>query len=101
MITTYSEAISSAIKEEMEKDKFLTVIGEDIGRYGGVFKATKGLYDKFGEERIKDTPISEAAIAGIAIGASLIGYKVIAEIMYVDFMTIASDQIVNHAAKIH
>lgn len=101
MIITYSEAISSAIKEEMEKDKFLTVIGEDIGRYGGVFKATKGLNNKFGEERIKDTPISEAAIAGIAIGASLIGYKVIAEIMYIDFMTLASDQIVNHAAKIY
>ncbi|MCL5985113.1 MAG: alpha-ketoacid dehydrogenase subunit beta [Actinobacteria bacterium] len=101
MITTYAEAISSAIKEEMLRDSNLTIIGEDIGRYGGVFKATKGLYEQFGEKRVKDTPISEAAITGIAIGASLLGYRIIAEIMYVDFLTIASEQIVNQAAKIH
>ncbi|MCL4378873.1 MAG: alpha-ketoacid dehydrogenase subunit beta, partial [Actinobacteria bacterium] len=98
---TYADAVSSAIKEEMLKDKYLTIIGEDIGKYGGVFKATKGLYEQFGDGRVKDTPISEAAIMGIAIGSSLIGYKVIVEIMYIDFLTIASDQIINHAAKIH
>lgn len=101
MIITYAEAISLAIKEEMLRDKYLTIVGEDIGRYGGVFKATRGLYEKFGEDRVKDTPISEAAIIGLAIGSSLLGYRVIAEIMYIDFLTIASEQIVNQAAKIH
>lgn len=98
---TYAEAISRAIKEEMLRDPYLTIIGEDIGKYGGVFKATKGLYEEFGKKRVKDTPVSETAIIGIAIGAALLGYRIIAEIMYVDFLTIASDQIVNQAAKIH
>ncbi|MCL5071647.1 MAG: alpha-ketoacid dehydrogenase subunit beta [Actinobacteria bacterium] len=101
MIMTYAEAISRAIKEEMLRDPYLTIIGEDIGKYGGVFKATKGLYEEFGKKRVKDTPVSETAIIGIAIGAALLGYRIIAEIMYVDFLTIASDQIVNQAAKIH
>lgn len=101
MIISYAEAISLAIKEEMLRDNNLTTIGEDIGRYGGVFKATKGLYEEFGKERVKDTPISEAAIIGIAIGSSILGYRVVVEIMYVDFLTIASEQIVNQAAKIH
>jgi pyruvate/2-oxoglutarate/acetoin dehydrogenase E1 component len=101
MILTYSEAISAAIKEEMRRDKFLTLIGEDVGRYGGVFKATKGLFDEFGPERIRDTPISETTIIGAAIGSAMLGYRVIAEIMYVDFLMVAMDQLINQAAKLH
>jgi pyruvate/2-oxoglutarate/acetoin dehydrogenase E1 component len=101
MIITYAEAISSAIGEEMKRDKHLTLIGEDVGRYGGVFKATKGLIGEFGCERIKDTPISETAIIGTAIGSAMLGYGVIAEIMYIDFLMIAMDQLINQAAKFH
>lgn len=101
MLISYAEAISLAIKEELIRDKHLTVIGEDIGRYGGVFKATKGLFEEFGPERIKDTPISETAITGIAVGSALLGYSVIVEIMYIDFMTLCCDQIINQAAKMY
>ena len=101
MIITYAQAISSALEEEMGRDKQLTLIGEDIGQYEGVFKATKGLFKKFGPDRVKDTPISEQAIIGAAIGTALLGYRVVAEIMYIDFATLASDQIINYAAKIH
>ena len=101
MNISFSQAISDAIKEEMIKDEKITFIGEDIGIYGGIFKSTKGLYDFFGEKRIKDTPISETAILGTAIGAAILGYKTIAEIMYIDFLTIASDQLINQAAKLH
>jgi pyruvate dehydrogenase E1 component beta subunit len=101
MQISYAEAIALAIKEELIRDKYLTVIGEDIGRYGGVFKATKGLYEQFGPERIKDTPISETAILGTAVGSAMLGYRVIAEIMYIDFMTLCCDQIINQAAKMY
>lgn len=100
MEMTFSQAISQAIAEEMRLDKKLTLIGEDIGAYGGYFKATKGLFEEFGPERVKDTPISEIALIGTAIGSSILGYKVIVEISYIDFMTISSEQIVNQAAKI-
>jgi len=101
METTFSEAISQAIAEEMRLDERLTIIGEDIGAYGGYFKATKGLYEEFGPERVKDTPISEIALLGTAIGSSILGYRVIVEISYIDFMTISSEQIINQAAKMH
>jgi len=101
MYISYAEAIALALKEELRRDRNLTVIGEDIGRYGGVFKATRGLFEEFGEERIKDTPISETAILGIAVGCSMLGYRVVAEIMYIDFMTLGCDQIINQAAKMH
>ena len=101
MKITFAQAISQAIKEEMIRDPHLTIIGEDIGFYGGYFKATRGLYEKFGSVRVKDTPISETAIVGTAIGSSLLGYRVIAEISYIDFLTLASEQIINQAAKIH
>ncbi|MES0342032.1 MAG: dehydrogenase, partial [Candidatus Humimicrobiaceae bacterium] len=101
MNITFAQAISQAIKEEMIRDPYLTIIGEDIGFYGGYFKATKGLYEEFGSDRVKDTPISETAIVGTAIGSSLLGYRVIAEISYIDFLTLASEQIINQAAKIH
>jgi pyruvate/2-oxoglutarate/acetoin dehydrogenase E1 component len=101
MKMTYSEAIALAIKEEMIRDPHLSLIGEDIGRYGGVFKATKGLYEEFGSERVKDAPISETAIIGTAVGSALLGFRVIVEIMYIDFLTVGVDQLINQAAKIH
>ena len=96
----YNQAICEALKEEMYKDKRVFLLGEDIGKYGGVYRATFGLLEEFGEERVKDTPISEAAICGVAIGAAMTGMKPVVEIMYIDFIPIAMDQIVNQAAQI-
>jgi pyruvate/2-oxoglutarate/acetoin dehydrogenase E1 component len=96
---SYAEALNEALLEEMERDDRVIVFGEDVGIFGGVYKVTKGLLEKFGPERVKDTPISEAAIVGAAIGAALAGLKPVAEIMYMDFITIAMDQLVTHAAK--
>ena len=97
----YREAIREAITEEMDRDKKVFLIGEDIGVYGGAFKVYKGLLDKYGPGRVINTPISEAAIIGTAIGAALTGYRPIAEIMFIDFTALAMDQIANQAAKIH
>ena len=96
----YREAIREAIIEEMDRDSKVFLIGEDIGIYGGAFKAYRGLLDKYGATRVINTPISESVIIGAAIGASLTGYRPIAEIMFIDFTTLAMDQIVNQAAKI-
>jgi pyruvate/2-oxoglutarate/acetoin dehydrogenase E1 component len=84
----------------MERDPHVFVLGEDVGRHGGVFTVTKGLIDQFGSERVRNTPISECAIVGAALGAAVVGCRPVAEIMYVDFMTIAMEMIVNQAAKI-
>jgi len=97
---TYAEAIREALRQEMRKDKNVFLIGEDLGIYGGAFGVTYGLLDEFGEERVRDTPISEAAIAGAALGAAITGMRPVAEIMFMDFTTIAMEQIVNQAAKI-
>lgn len=97
---TYAEAIVEALKEEMKANEKVIVLGEDVGKLGGIFGATKGLLSEFGKERVFDTPISEAGIVGAAVGASLIGLRPVAEIMYIDFITIAADQLVNHAAKL-
>ncbi len=97
----YREAIREAITEEMDRDKKVFLIGEDIGVYEGAFKVYKGLLDKYGPGRVVSTPISEAAITGAAIGAALTGYRPIAEIMFIDFAALAMDQIANQAAKIH
>ena len=97
--TTVLEAIREAIAEEMERDRNVFMIGEDIGQFGGALGQTKGLFDRFGDERILDTPISEAAIVGAAVGASLLGMRPIADIMFTDFSTLAMDQIINQAAK--
>jgi pyruvate/2-oxoglutarate/acetoin dehydrogenase E1 component len=97
----YREAIREAITEEMDRDKKVFLIGEDIGVYEGAFKVYKGLLDKYGPGRVVSTPISEAAIIGAAIGAALTGYRPIAEIMFIDFAALAMDQIANQAAKIH
>jgi pyruvate dehydrogenase E1 component beta subunit len=96
---TYTQAINEALKEEMREDPNLIIIGEDIGRYGGIFQVTSGLLDEFGPERVKDMPISENAIIGAALGASLLGVKVVAEIMYMDFFNECGDQLVNHLPK--
>lgn len=99
-ILSYIEAINLAMKEEMERDQDVFIIGEDVGKKGGVFKATVGLYDQFGEERVIDSPLSESAIVGVAIGASMYGKRPIAEIQFADFITPAFNQIVQEAAKI-
>jgi len=96
---TYLEAIRQGIWEEMERDPSVFLIGEDLGVYGGAFKVTAGMLDKFGEERVVDTPISESAIVGAAIGASFMGMRPIAEMQFADFISCGYDQIVNYAAK--
>lgn len=99
MPTTYVEAIREGIREEMERDPNVFLLGEDIGVYGGAFKVTQGLLDQFGERRIVDTPISESAIVGAAIGASFMGLRPVAEMQFADFISCGFDQIVNYAAK--
>ena len=96
----YREALREALIEEMKRDERVFIMGEDVAIYGGAFKVTNDLYKMFGEERVKDTPISEAAIAGTATGAALTGMRPVAEIMYIDFSTQAMDQLVNQAGKI-
>ncbi len=99
MPTTYLEAIRQGIWEEMERDPSVFLLGEDIGAYGGAFKITAGMLERFGERRVVDTPLAEAAIAGAAIGASMFGLRPVAEMQFSDFITCAFDQIVNFAAK--
>jgi pyruvate/2-oxoglutarate/acetoin dehydrogenase E1 component len=99
MSTTYLEAIREGLWEEMERDPGVFLIGEDIGVYGGAFKVTDGFIAHFGEKRVVDTPISEAAIVGAAIGASFLGLRPVAEMQFADFISCGFDQIVNFAAK--
>jgi pyruvate/2-oxoglutarate/acetoin dehydrogenase E1 component len=96
---TFVESLRMTLKEEMQNDPSLMLIGEDIGRYGGIFGVTKGLLEEFGPHRVRSTPISESAIIGSALGAAMTGIRTVAEIMYVDFTTCAMDQIVNQVAK--
>jgi pyruvate dehydrogenase E1 component beta subunit len=96
---SYSEAIREALAEEMSRDPSVFILGEDVGAFGGVFGVTQGLFEEFGPERVRDTPISEAAIVGAALGAALVGMRPVAEIMFGDFVTVAMDQLVNQAAK--
>jgi 2-oxoisovalerate dehydrogenase E1 component beta subunit len=98
-LTTYVDAIRQGISEEMERDDNVFVLGEDVGIYGGAFKVTSGLLEKFGETRVIDTPISESAIVGAAIGAAMMGLRPIAEMQFADFISCAFDQITNFAAK--
>ncbi len=95
----YWEAIRDALAEEMERDPAVFIMGEDVGLYGGAYGATRELHDRFGPERVKDTPISEALIGGAAVGAAMTGLRPVAEIMYVDFTPLAMDQIANQGAK--
>ena len=98
---TYAAAIREALAEELERDEQVFLIGEDIGESGGVFGVTKGLIDRFGAERVLDTPISEEAIVGAGVGASLLGGRPVVEIMFSDFAALAMDMIANQAAKTH
>jgi pyruvate/2-oxoglutarate/acetoin dehydrogenase E1 component len=97
---TYRQAIQEALREEMQRDAAVFLLGEDIAEFGGSYKVTAGLLDEFGPERVRNTPISEAAIVGAALGAALVGMRPVAELMYVDFSAIAMDQIVNQVAKV-
>jgi pyruvate/2-oxoglutarate/acetoin dehydrogenase E1 component len=97
--TTYLEAIRQGIWEEMERDSNVFMLGEDVGVYGGAFKVTEGMLERFGPDRVVDTPISESGIVGAAIGAALVGMRPIAEMQFADFISCAFDQITNFAAK--
>jgi len=96
----YNEALNEALIEEMTRDEKVILIGEDVGAYGGVFKVSKGLLERFGPQRVRDTPICESAIIGTATGAALMGMRPVAEISFIDFILLAMDQIGNHVAKI-
>lgn len=98
---TYRDAVRQSIIDEMERDRDVFMIGEDIGRYKGTFRVTEGLYEKFGASRIVDTPITECGFTGIAIGAAMAGLRPVVEMMTMSFSILALDQIINHAAKIH
>lgn len=98
---TYAQAINEALLYNLEKDERVFLMGEDIGKYGGIFQVTAGLLDRFGPERIIDTPISESGFVGAAIGAAMTGMRPVVEIMFIDFTTVAMDMIINQMAKIH
>lgn len=99
MQTNFRWAITQAIDEEMERDESVFVLGEDVAASGGSFGLTRGLLEKYGEMRVRDTPVSEEAIVGLGVGAAAVGLKPIVEIMFMDFIYLAMDQIINHAAK--
>ncbi|OXS80348.1 alpha-ketoacid dehydrogenase subunit beta [Domibacillus enclensis] len=99
-IISYIEAVTMALREEMERDSNVFILGEDVGKKGGVFKATEGLYEQFGEARVLDTPLAESAIAGVAIGASMAGKRPVAEMQFADFIMPAVNQIISEAARI-
>ncbi|WP_440895799.1 alpha-ketoacid dehydrogenase subunit beta [Amphibacillus sp. Q70] len=99
-VLTYIEAINLAMKEEMERDEKVFILGEDVGKRGGVFRATDGLYEQFGEQRVIDTPLAESAIAGVGIGAAMYGMIPIAEMQFADFILPAVNQIISEAAKL-
>jgi pyruvate/2-oxoglutarate/acetoin dehydrogenase E1 component len=98
-VLTYLDAVRQAMLEEMEKDERVFILGEDVGTYGGAFRATAGFLEKFGERRVIDTPVSETAIVGAAIGAALMGLRPIAEMQFIDFIACGFNQLVNYAAK--
>ena len=97
---TYAQAINEALKEEMRRDANLVVLGEDVGKYGGVFGVTRGLYDEFGEARVRDCPLNEAAIISFGIGLALAGKPAVAELEFMDFVTFCMDAITNQAPKL-
>lgn len=97
---SYLEAVREAMSQEMRKNEDVFLLGEDIGVYGGAFGVTRGMIEEFGPERVRNTPISEAAIAGGAVGAALTGMRPILELQFSDFITIAMDNLVNQAAKL-
>lgn len=100
-LITFSDAIREALDEEIARDERVYIMGEDVGVWGNLFGCSRGLLEKYGKDRVKDTPISEAAIAGCGVGSAAAGLRPVVEIMYIDFISIAMDQIVNHAARWH
>jgi pyruvate dehydrogenase E1 component beta subunit len=98
---TYGQAINEALRENMRQNTRIILMGEDIGRYGGIFQVTAGLLDEFGPERVIDTPISESGFVGACVGAAMTGLHPVAEVMFIDFTTCAMDMIVNQMAKMH
>ena len=98
-VMSYIDAITLAMREEMLRDERVFILGEDVGRKGGVFKATTGLFDEFGHDRVLDTPLAESAIAGVGIGAAMYGMRPVAEMQFADFIMPAVNQIVSEAAK--
>lgn len=98
---TMRQAISDALWEEMERDENVFILGEEVGVWGGTYAVTKGFYDHFGEKRVRDTPIAEAAIVGAAIGAAMVGLRPVAELMTINFAFVAMEHIVNEAPKLH
>jgi pyruvate dehydrogenase E1 component beta subunit len=100
-VMRYREALNSALREEMQRDEDVFLMGEDIGVFNGAFKVTQGLLDEFGEKRVRDTPISENTIVGMGVGAAMGGLRPVVELMTINFSLLAMDQIVNHAATVH
>ena len=101
MIKTYREALTEAMREELQRDDSVILMGEDVGVYGGGFGVTEGLIAEFGADRVIDTPVSETAFVGTAIGAAATGMRPVVELMFSDFMAVCWDQIMNEAAKMH
>ena len=97
---TYRDALKGALREEMQRDERVFLIGEDIAEYGGAYKVTDGLWKEFGKDRVRNTPISEAAIIGASLGAAITGMRPVAELMYIDFSCVCMDQLINQVAKI-
>src|SRR3954466_15273271 len=97
----YREALNQALREEMERDERVLIMGEDIGVFNGAFKVTQGLLKEFGDKRVRDTPISENTLVGMGVGAAMTGLRPIVELMTINFSLLAMDQIVNHMATIH
>src|SRR3954463_12240700 len=100
-VMRYREALNAALREEMQRDENVFLMGEDIGVFNGAFKVTSGLLEEFGEKRVRDTPISENTIVGMGVGAAMAGLRPVVELMTINFSLLAMDQIVNHAAHIH
>jgi pyruvate dehydrogenase E1 component beta subunit len=100
-VVRYREALNQALREEMQRDESVFLMGEDIGVFQGAFKVTAGLLEEFGEKRVRDTPISENTIVGMGVGAAMAGLRPVVELMTINFSLLALDQIVNHAAHIH
>src|SRR6201747_1647875 len=99
-VMRYREALNQALREEMQADENVFLMGEDIGVFQGAFKVTAGLLEEFGDKRVRDTPISENTIVGAGVGAAMIGLRPVVELMTVNFSLLALDQIINHAAAI-
>ena len=100
-VVTYIQAITDALHEELKRDPSVFLLGEDIGQYGGAFRVTQGFLEEFGPQRILDTPLSESAIIGVAAGAAMAGFRPVAEMQFMDFITVGFNQIVNVCAKMH